>query len=155
MKLIAERIPAFSCSVQLGEVHVDPLSESAKVGVHGSIYARTNHFGCSKHQDSQHDLFLGAGMVQPFNRLPGVRCCQHEVPTIGHYLIDMEKFFTAAYDALAAKKHACESIGDFPNDELCKQKICEYHAAGSHCLRHFSDSICLNYQNQKVGSHGN
>ncbi|CAJ1373657.1 unnamed protein product [Effrenium voratum] len=49
------------------------------------------------------------------------------VPTIGHYLIDMEKFFTAAYDALAAKKHACESIGDFPNDELCKQKICEYH----------------------------
>ena len=54
-----------------------------------------------------------------------------EVPTIGHYLIDMEKYFSDAYDALFLKKQRCDiaMATPFPNEELCGHKICQYYAS--------------------------
>jgi len=53
-----------------------------------------------------------------------------QVPTIGHYLIDMEKYFSDAYDALYLKKQRCDiaMATPFPNEELCGHKICQYYA---------------------------
>ena len=52
-----------------------------------------------------------------------------EVPTIGHYLIDMEKYFSDAYDALFLKKQRCDiaMATPFPNEDLCGNKICQYY----------------------------
>ena len=54
-----------------------------------------------------------------------------QVPTIGHYLIDMEKYFSDAYDALFLKKQRCDiaMATPFPNEELCGHKICQYYAS--------------------------
>ena len=58
-------------------------------------------------------------------------CFLVEVPTIGHYLIDMEKYFSDAYDALFLKKQRCDiaMATPFPNEELCGHKICQYYAS--------------------------
>lgn len=58
-------------------------------------------------------------------------CWLIEVPTIGHYLIDMEKYFSDAYDALFLKKQRCDiaMATPFPNEELCGHKICQYYAS--------------------------
>ena len=58
-------------------------------------------------------------------------CFLIEVPTIGHYLIDMEKYFSDAYDALFLKKQRCDiaMATPFPNEELCGHKICQYYAS--------------------------
>ena len=59
------------------------------------------------------------------------RCLPAQVPTIGHYLIDMEKFFSEAYEALYDKKVKCDiaMATPFPNEDLCGHKLCDYYAA--------------------------
>lgn len=69
---------------------------------------------------------------------PATTCVMNEgtpVPTIGHYLIDMEKYFSDAYDALYLKKQRCDiaMATPFPNEELCGHKICQYYDKEIEC----------------------
>eukprot|EP00434_Breviolum_minutum_P003000 symbB.v1.2.002637.t1/scaffold139.1/size300179/20 len=69
---------------------------------------------------------------------PATTCVMNEgtpVPTIGHYLIDMEKYFSDAYDALFLKKQRCDiaMATPFPNEELCGHKICQYYDQEIEC----------------------
>lgn len=71
---------------------------------------------------------IGRSIGARFGDLCGLIVSQ--VPTIGHYLIDMEKYFSDAYDALFLKKQRCDiaMATPFPNEELCGHKICQYYA---------------------------
>ncbi|CAJ1437477.1 unnamed protein product [Effrenium voratum] len=52
-----------------------------------------------------------------------------QVPTIGNFLGDMEKFFEDEYESLKEKKDKCDTARDTPfeHEELCKSKICSYY----------------------------
>ncbi|CAK9105749.1 unnamed protein product, partial [Durusdinium trenchii] len=72
---------------------------------------------------------------------PATTCVMNEntpVPTIGHYLIDMEKYFSDAYDALLLKKQRCDiaMATPFPNEDLCGNKICQYYDKKIDCEKH-------------------
>lgn len=72
---------------------------------------------------------------------PATTCVMNEntpVPTIGHYLIDMEKYFSDAYDALLLKKQRCDiaMATPFPNEDLCGNKICQCYDKKIDCEKH-------------------
>jgi len=57
------------------------------------------------------------------------------VPTIGHYLEDMEAFFDGKYTVLKEWKDKCENATNTPfaNEELCKEKVCVYYDKKIEC----------------------
>jgi len=80
------------------------------------------------------------------------------LPTIGNYLLDMEKFFEETYDALLDKKIKCDNATatPFKNELLCQEKICTYYDKKIACdvkqaaleddaCTHHKEYTCLKY----------
>lgn len=73
-------------------------------------------------------------------------------PTIGNYLLEMEKFYTDTYNDLLDKKLKCDNATatPFKNEDLCHEKICSYYDKKIAC-----DTKQASFEDKACGLHKN